>query len=302
MRRATKVTATVVCLAGLAAPAGGAAQTSLGAGLEPDWSPDGRWVMVSVLVDEQRDLFLVSPDGERRRVTRTPESELLAKWSPDGRVSYVQPTDAGLRLRVLPDPRRGGGEPQDVELGELSLVFLAAPWTPDGSALTVVAGDYPESDIYRVPLDGAPSSPLVTGPGYDGTPAWSADGRLAFVSDRAGSRDVWIREPDGTERRLTTSPGREDNPAWSPDGRWVAYEARVDEDQDIYIMAADGSRKVRVTTEPARNAYPAWSPDGSTLAYVRVAKGRRSDELMIAPVPPEARAREDGSSNGPGDP
>lgn len=274
-------------VAAWAAPGGAAAQTALGPGLEPDWGPDGEWIMISLLIDEtQRDLYLVSPDGLRRRVTDSPQTELLAKWAPDGRISYILATEAGLQLYVMPDPREGGGDPRRVGLGGLDLVFLAAPWTPDGSALTVVAGDYPDSDIYRVPLDGSDPT-RITHPGH--TPAWSTDGRLVFVSERAGSPDLWIREPDGTERRLTSVPGREDNPAWSPDGRWVAYQSRDGDEQHIYVIRPDGGRPIQVTDDAGRTAYPAWSPDGTTLAYVRVAQGRRSDELMVIPVPVEAR-------------
>jgi Tol biopolymer transport system component len=47
---------------------------------------------------------------------------------------------------------------------------------------------------------------------------------LAFVSDRDGSRDIFLLElPDGVPRNLTRTPDlHEGAPLWSPDGEWLA--------------------------------------------------------------------------------
>jgi TolB protein len=247
---------------------------------------------MSVLMDNQRDLFVVRPDGSgRRQITETPESELLATWSLDGRLAYVRPTDKGLRLIVMADPLRDGGQLRDVRLPGLSPAFTSAPWTPDGAALTVVAGEYPDVDIFRVPLDGSPPAPLVASPGYDGSPAWSRDGRLAFVSGRSGNRDIWVRDQEGTLHQLTTGAATDDNPVWSPDGRWIAFSSDRSGKRELHVVAAEGGSPTQITNNGARVAYPAWSPDGSMLAYVLVTSGRGNDQLMIVTVPAELRSR-----------
>ena len=65
---------------------------------------------------------------------------------------------------------------------------------------------------------------------------------------------------------------REDHgPFWSPDGRRIAFVrslAVADDEVDpprLYVMTADGSRRIRV----ARGADPDWSPDGRQLVFVR---------------------------------
>ena len=53
---------------------------------------------------------------------------------------------------------------------------------------------------------------LTDGPGDDFAPVWSPDGtRIAFVSDRAGSYDIWAMDADGANpTRLTTQAGADD--------------------------------------------------------------------------------------------
>lgn len=261
-------------------------------GTEPAWSPDGQWILISVLTGEQRDLFMVRPDGsERRQITDTPGSELLATWSAGGRVAFVSPTDHGLRLFVLDHPLQGDVPPHHLDLPGFAPAFTSAPWSPDGTTLTVVMGEYPELDIYRVPLHGSSPTSLVTAPGYDGSPAWSRDGRLAFVSDRGGSRDIWVRHPDGTLQQVTPGTARDDSPAWSPDGRWIAFVSDRTGNREIHVVPSEGGSVTQITENEAWCNYPTWSPDGSALAYALVTRGRGNDQVMIVSVPEQVTGR-----------
>ena len=54
---------------------------------------------------------------------------------------------------------------------------------------------------------------------------YSPDGkRLAFMSNRAGSADIWILDfASGSVRRLTFDDGAEQLDAWSRDGKWIYF-------------------------------------------------------------------------------
>ena len=61
-------------------------------------------------------------------------------------------------------------------------------------------------------------------------PYFSPDGkRIAFVSNRAGTNDIWVMNADGSGAvNLTPTPGvTEFTPSFSPDGRRVAYTHRT---------------------------------------------------------------------------
>lgn len=132
-----------------------------------------------------------------------------------------------------------------------------------------------------------PSSParLTTLPSWQGEPACSPDGsEIAFVSDRAGSSEIYVMPAGGGEPRLVTRwganpdlptnrgyPYRCHHPTWSPDGRWIAFSSnRYSPTWDIWVVAANGGRPRRFT--PGRvttnELQPAWSPDGRWIAFV----------------------------------
>jgi Tol biopolymer transport system component len=56
-------------------------------------------------------------------------------------------------------------------------------------------------------------------------PAWAPNGKwIAFDSDRAGNRDVWvIAVSGGTAVRLTSGADSESDPSWSSDGTKIVY-------------------------------------------------------------------------------
>jgi Tol biopolymer transport system component len=62
------------------------------------------------------------------------------------------------------------------------------------------------------------------------------------------------------------------SPVWSPDGRRIAYiVSRHRDDNDLYVMNADGSEQRRLTrkevSHPSGGAQ--WSPDGRRIAFLR---------------------------------
>ncbi|MEZ4649918.1 MAG: S9 family peptidase [Candidatus Eisenbacteria bacterium] len=63
----------------------------------------------------------------------------------------------------------------------------------------------------------------------DRAPAWSPDGsRVAFLSSRSGSSEIWIMDSDGGEaRRLTTLDASISEFVWHPSGRWIIAGVRL---------------------------------------------------------------------------
>ena len=68
-------------------------------------------------------------------------------------------------------------------------------------------------------------------------------GQIAFVSDRDGSRQIFVVRPDGRAlTQITRGGSYHVAPAWSPDSRQLAYVSdRADRTWQIYVMNADGS-------------------------------------------------------------
>ena len=76
---------------------------------------------------------------------------------------------------------------------------------------------------------------------------FSPDGwRLAFVVSEAPkgerrARHIWLFEKQsGSIRQFTHSAKTEISPRWSPDGKQLAFLSNRDEEQQLYVMRADG--------------------------------------------------------------
>lgn len=123
----------------------------------------------------------------------------------------------------------------------------------------------------------------------DTDPAWSPDGRtIAFVSDRAGSLDIYVAPAGGGEpRRVTSLPGSETHPAWSPDGEWIAYAGDSGQGPEIWKVPVAGGEPIRLTRLKegfTGDKQPAWSPSGTWLAFVReLAQPSGAADLYIIP-------------------
>ena len=110
-------------------------------------------------------------------------------------------------------------------------------------------------------------------------PVWSPDGAsLVFARHQGSTIFLFLREADGSERRLTKSKDPEFDAAWSPDGKRLVFtfDKTVPNqgDMDVYSIAADGSELTPVLTSPGKlthEEWPSWSPDGSwiTLSSTR---------------------------------
>ncbi len=126
--------------------------------------------------------------------------------------------------------------------------------------------------IHVMNSDGSNRTRLTEGQeGFLSAPSWSPDGsRIAFVSDRDGSPDIWVMDSDGSNlMNLTRHEAKDHSPAWSPDGEWIAFASVRDSLYwELYIMRSDGSDVQRLTWwEDASDLSPSWSPDGTRLAF-----------------------------------
>jgi Tol biopolymer transport system component len=107
-----------------------------------------------------------------------------------------------------------------------------------------------------------------TGAGATETRMGSVDTRLVYA--RAG--EIYVREADGTARRLTRNRVFDGFPTWSPDRSLIAFVRETRHGGRIHVMRADGTNAQRVTALAPENRgvhdlYPAWSPDGSLIAF-----------------------------------
>jgi Tol biopolymer transport system component len=96
-----------------------------------------------------------------------------------------------------------------------------------------------------------------------------SSGKIAFVSSRDGSSEVYLITTDGSNvERLTYNDLEELYLAWSPDGSQLAFTAQSEDGSyQIFVMNVDGSNLRQLTDTQGYNLRPTWSPDGTQIAF-----------------------------------
>ena len=105
------------------------------------------------------------------------------------------------------------------------------------------------------------------------TPALDPSGRWVALSLK---RETWrlalLDLATGNLHPLAPVGLYEAGPTWSPDGQWLAYEALVDGNLDVWIRPsrpdAGPQEAIRLTHATAPDFAPAWSPQGRAMAFV----------------------------------
>jgi Tol biopolymer transport system component/DNA-binding winged helix-turn-helix (wHTH) protein len=127
------------------------------------------------------------------------------------------------------------------------------------------------------PADAKPVAPSTR---YQSDPAFSPDARkIAFLSDRTGSQEIWITDTETqTSTQLTHFGGPlTGSPSWSPEGRQIAFDSEQHGSTDIFLIPADGGMARRITAGFGDNCVPSWSEDGKSVYFA----SSRSGEFQI---------------------
>lgn len=181
-----------------------------GVNSSPSFSPDGRRVAFAAGADGNTDIWVVEVEGGTPvRLTSSRAIETQPAWAPNGRQIAFTSTASGRPQIHLMD-----AEGTNVRQLTTEDTFAdEAAWAPDGVRLaytTMVEGRF-QIAVFDM-RTGART--VVFGPGSNESPCFSPDGTmLAFVSNRTGSKQIFITDASGQPRQLTRE-GNNTAPAW----------------------------------------------------------------------------------------
>lgn len=94
---------------------------------------------------------------------------------------------------------------------------------------------------------------------------------IAFVSDRDGSKEVYLMDYDGHDQRpVTAHKSISMSPAWGGRPDLLAYVSFFGgQGPALYLADVASGRKTPLVTDGTLNASPAVSPDGRLVAFAR---------------------------------
>jgi len=251
------------------------------------FSPDKKKILLFESFERHKDVawLLPYPAGgkpPRRVLEKLPTLQGTPdfSWMPDSRhivVALAAERNSPIHLWIA-----------DTESNELTPLTTGNAFedhpsvAPDGKSLIYRQGTS-STDVVSVSVADGSASTLVSTGWEEIEAAWAAKAqKLAWVTNRSGSYEIWMRSGDSADRPVVTAANFPDgrnsglmSPALSPDGERLIF-TRIDSDglNRLWMMSLAGGSPIRLTNvEPSAEYGSGWSPDGSRFAYLQIADG-----------------------------
>lgn len=238
------------------------AQLTLAKGYDhqPDWSPDGRWIVFTRYDGNAMELWsLDTRDGQSQQLTSAGAVNLEPRFSPDGkRLAFVSTYQTGhLHIFIA-----------QFEEGHLSNLQQLTP--ENVSSLP---------RYYYSKVD------------HEISPVWARDGaEILFISNHGhihGTGGFWRMkaEPGAEPREIHYEETNwKARPDFSPDGKRMVYASYLGRSwHQLWVMPAGGGDVFPISYGDYDNINPRWSPDGSKIAFISNRGGNTS--LWIQTIP-----------------
>jgi Tol biopolymer transport system component len=258
----------------------------------PAFSPDGRYLSFARESGVKSDIYLLRltdgflPQGEPEKVTSENPRNFGIAWMPDGgEIVFGSGTITTFGLFRIAAFKPS--TPRQLAFGQENASAPAISLRGNRLAYAVGREDV---NIWRVDLKDTGQKPgapvrLIASTREDTLPAYSPDGeKIAFLSDRSGTMEIWVCDNDGSNPMPLTSMGGPivSQPNWSPDGKTIAFCVLVPgEGREIYLINAEGGVPRRIAAGLRNSMWPSWSRDGQSL-YVT---GGRNNTWGVWKIP-----------------
>ena len=227
---------------------------------QPDWSPDGRWIIFARYDHDAIELWsLDMRDGRTQKMTSEGAVNVEPRFSPDGK-----------RLAFVSTSYKGHFH-----------IFIGSF---DNGSLTGVRQLTPENvsslpRYYYSQVD------------HEISPVWSRDGsEILFISNRGhihGTGGFWTMkaEPGAEAHEIHYEETNwKARPDFSPDGKRMVYASYLGRAwHQLWVMPAAGGDAFPISYGDFDNVNPRWSPDGSRIAFISNRTGNTS--LWVQTIP-----------------
>lgn len=115
-----------------------------------------------------------------------------------------------------------------------------------------------------------------------------SDTEIAFVSDRSGSKEIYVMSADGSNVRAATANGSLNNfPDWAPSGDAILYTSFRDRNRPLLFLSSRGrsvpGRLLAKLGDERPQYRGVFDPEGKRIALVMSEIGGASDIFAVRP-------------------
>ncbi len=285
---------------------------------EPEVSPDGKWVIFSVVdVDLEANtktphIWIVPTAGGQEREIIAEQDGDRPRWAPDGKhFAFLSTKEGGSQVWIAEFDSAAGTVTARHKLTSIATEAGGDLWSPDGKNILFTSDVYPEcadEACNAKKLEAAEKS-KVKALIFDHLlyRHWNAykEGKRSHIFVVSVDACVGTAAPGcpaGAARDLTPgdydspvfSLGGQDDYAFSPDGQEICYASNRDKNpaastnNDLWIVPVSGGpagsvhAKNITADNPASDSSPLYSPDGRYIAYrAQQRPGYESDRFRL---------------------
>ncbi|HKN17554.1 MAG TPA: S9 family peptidase [Candidatus Sulfotelmatobacter sp.] len=275
---------------------------------EPEVSPDGKWVIFSVVdVDLAANtrtphIWIVPTAGVQEKEIIADQDADRPRWAPDGkRFAFLSTKEGGSQVWIADFDGTAGTVERVYKLTSLPTEAGGELWSPDGKNVLFTSDVYPECDgqpdeiaCNAKKLDEANKSKvkaqIFTHLLYRHWNAYKEGKRShIFLVPVLTQVHVYHDLTPGDFDAPVFSLGGQDDYAFSPDGQEICYTSNHDKNpaastnNDLWIVPVSGGAAKNITADnPASDSTPLYSPDGRYIAYrAQQRPGYESDRFRL---------------------
>ena len=97
--------------------------------------------------------------------------------------------------------------------------------------------------------------------------------KIVFVSDRAGTNEIYMMNLDGSDQQQLTRNARVlSAPAMSPSGNRIAFVGMCGSVSQVMAVGVGGGTPYALTSSSGSKRRPGYSPDGKKLSYIEAGR------------------------------
>lgn len=182
----------------------------------PRWSPDGRWILFSMSVSGNIDLYRVSAagGGTPQRLTNAPGIDTGGSYSPDGsQIAFESDRSGTQQIYVM---NADGSNQHRISFG--SGRYATPAWSPRGDLIAFTRTGGGAFRIGVMSPSGGDEKLLTDSWGDEG-PSWSPNGRVLMffrTAQGSGRPDLWSVDLTGVNAHRIPTPLDGSDPSWGP--------------------------------------------------------------------------------------